>query len=235
MNGIRQTILRRRPFPEDFGGGSLREYRPGEDARAIDWRASARRGSIQLRDRERAAELTWAAIVDGSGSMQAGRRRSLYRSAVEAAAFWRACAESSDRWADLDPAGSLDLAGSLEHALRILPANSALLAAGDCFELPSVPFGMLRAAAQRLDCTALIARDPWLYNLPLAGSVTVADLETRETRRFFIGSRERSNFARATRGRENAAIALFREAGWRAALFDEDTGAHALFQAFGTA
>jgi len=231
LNGIRQIILRKR-LSDNFASGALREYPPGEEARAIDWRASASRGSIQLRGDEVQATLTWGAIIDRSRSMQAGRRRSLRDAANEAAAFWRGCKTPADRWVDVDPEGSFDFTRALARALHIMPVPGTLLAAGDFFELPQTPYRLLRAAARRFDCTALLARDPWHDNLMMGGFVTVADLETRARRRFFIGSRERSHFARAAQAREDAAINVFRAAGWRVTAFDESGGMQAVMRAF---
>jgi molybdopterin-guanine dinucleotide biosynthesis protein A len=164
--------------------------------------------------------------------MLAGRKRSLGDAAAEAAAFWRSCASHGDRWADLEPAGRRSFIDGLERALRALPAQSALLAAGDFFDLPQAPFRLLRSAAQRFDCTALVARDPWRDDFPLSGFVFVRDLETRATRRIFAGRRERSNFMRRAAAREDEMLRLFARAGWRAAPFDEREGARAVLRAF---
>jgi uncharacterized protein (DUF58 family) len=235
MSGVRQVILRRRVRSENRRGGGVREYRAGEEARSIHWRASASTGSIQIFERERDPSLTWAAIVDASLSMEAGRKRSLSAAASEAAAFWRACAAPGDRWVDVDSAGRFGFAAALERALRVLPANGTLLAASDFFDLPQVPAALLRSAARCFDCTALVARDPWREDLPLAGFVCVADLETRVTRKIFVGSRERRNFIRRAYARERNALAAFRRSGWRAGLFDESDGARAVMRTFGAA
>jgi len=233
VNPVRRAVLRTCLCKERASGG-LRPYQPGEEARAIDWRATARKGSLHLRDRGHVT-VAWGAVLDASPSMRAGRIRSLIEAAKEAAAFWRACALSGDRWIDVDPGRRFGLLHGLDRALRLLPAHSALLVAGDCFELPAVPGALLHALARRFDCTALVARDPWRDDLPLAGFVAVTDLETRDARRFFIGARERRRFQLAAGERERAVLSRLRQAGWRAGTFSEADGGRAVLRAFGAA
>ncbi len=234
MNCVRGAVLRR-PFVAKELGGALRAYEPGEEARALDWPASARKGSPQIRERAGHITLAWGAIADASRSMSAGRDRSLGDAAQEAAHFWRACGGPGDRWIDVDPEGRCGLLRGLDRARCILPAHSALLVAGDFSDLPQVPDALLRVVARRVDCTALVASDPWRDNLPLAGFVAIADLETGEVRRFFIGARERMRFQCAARARERAVLAQLRHAGWRAATFSEENGGRAVLRAFGAA
>jgi len=233
VNCVRRAVVRTRFLARDMGSGGVREYAPGEDVRRIDWRASARSGSVQIRERDRSVSLTWGAIVDTSPSMRAGRDRSLGEAAGEIAQFWRACGKPGDRWIDVDPGGRCTLFRALDRALCILPAHSALLVAGDFFDLPQVPGALLRALARRLDCTALVARDPWCDTFPLAGFLALVDLETGEARRFFIGARERLRFQNEARLRERELLARLREAGWRAGSFSEEDGGRALLRAFG--
>lgn len=235
MTSVRRAVLRARFLPIGPARGGLREYRPGEEARTIDWPASAQRGSLQLRERERDATITWGAVIDRSLSMNAGRRRSLSRAAAEAEAFWRACAAPADRWIEIDPAAVYGCSRALYEAVRTLPAHSALLVASDFHDLPEVPRDLLRAAARRMHCTAIVARDPWRDDLPPAGFVVIADMETGATRRFFIGPRERSRFRAAAHARERATLSLLRAAGWRAASFTEEDGASAVLHAFDAA
>jgi uncharacterized protein (DUF58 family) len=235
MNCIRRAVLRQPFLSKERTSGELRAYEPGEEARAIDWHASARKGSLHIRKRDAHLTLTWGAIADISLSMSAGRGRSLSEAAQEAADFWRGCATPGDRWIDIDPGGQHGLFHGLDRAFRVLPAHSALLAAGDFFDLPEVPDALIRAVARRLDCSALVARDPWRDNLPLGGFVAVADLETGDVRRLFIGARERMRFQCAARAREDAILARLRQAGWRAATFSEECGRRAVLRAFGAA
>lgn len=233
MNVLRRAVLR--SLSKDSWAGSLREYRPGEDARGIDWPALARTGSLQVRDRARDRCITWGAVVDSSRSMEAGRHVSLSEAAAEAAAFWFACTAPGDRRIQRHGGGRFNLTRALQHMLRAMPSESALLAAGDFFDLPDVPLALLRAAAQRFDCTAVIARDPWRDDFPVRGFAVFVDLESRATRRFYVGSRERARFMHRARARECETLALFRRAGWRAATFDESDGARAVVRAFGAA
>ncbi|HEX5275301.1 MAG TPA: DUF58 domain-containing protein [Candidatus Rubrimentiphilum sp.] len=212
----------------------MRAYAPGEEIRAIDWRASARKGSLLVRERGH-VPLAWGALLDTSASMRAGRNRSLQEAAQEAVDAWRRCAAAGDRWIDVASENDYGLMHGLDRAQRVMPAHGALLVAGDFFELAEIHEGLLRVVARRLDCTALVARDPWRDGLALAGFVTVADLETRDVRRFFIGARSQMRFQREAGERERAALARLRRAGWRAGTFTEDDGGRALLRAFGAA
>lgn len=53
----------------------LREYQPGDDVRAIDWRASARLGATQVRIFREERERTVVVVLDASASGAVGSRR----------------------------------------------------------------------------------------------------------------------------------------------------------------
>jgi uncharacterized protein (DUF58 family) len=233
VNGLRRAVLLARALQRCGERGSPREYRCGEDVRAIDWHASARAGTLQLRERQLELPLAWSAVVDRSPSMNAGRRRTLVTAAREAAAFWRDCSGADDCWVDSSPPEQpFDLRASLESALERLPAHTALLVAGDFHELATVPRMLLRTLARRADCTALIAGDPWRDELALAGFVVVVDLESGERRRFYVAAQHRARYAEAVRAREAGIRQLLHEAGWRTAIFDESNGVSAVLRAF---
>ncbi len=210
----------------------MRAYEPAQEARAIDWRASAREGSLHIRERSGEVTLAWGTVVDASLSMRAGRNRSLGEAAQEAAHVWRGCLAPGDRWIDVDPAGRCGLSRGLDRALRVLPAHSALLVVGDFLDLPDVSGALLRTVARRLDCTGLVAGDPWREDFPLAGFVVIADLETGAARRFFVGARERARLQSEAGVRQRAILARLSGAGWRAGTFSEGDGGRALFRAF---
>ncbi len=233
MNGIRRAVLLARALRRCGELGSPGEYRCGGDIRAIDWHASARAGTLQVRERELDLPLTWNALVDRSPSMNAGTRRTLATAAGEAAAFWRACAGAEDSWVESSPRDQpFDLRASLESALERLPAHTALLAAGDFHELATVPRVLLRTLGRRVDCTALIAGDPWHDDLALAGFVVVVDLETGKRRRFYVAAQHRARYAEGVRARDAGIRQLLHGAGWRTAIFDESNGVAAVLRAF---
>jgi len=124
------------------------------------------------------------------------------------------------------------LLGCLARALHRLPGHSARLVISDFCDLPEVPDALLRAVARGLDSTALVARDPWRKAFPLAGFVTIADLETGAVRKFFIGASERLRFERLAGERERSVLTRLTKAGWRAATFDENDGGRAVLRAF---
>jgi len=78
---------RRSPFK---GGGmalaNLREYLPGDDARAIDWKASARMDRLVVREFEEERSRTYYLVLDRSGSATFGSSISKDRRILEVAA-----------------------------------------------------------------------------------------------------------------------------------------------------
>jgi len=211
----------------------LRDYRPGEEAREIDWRASARCGTLQIRERDRDVPLTWSAIVDRSLSMSVGRRRSLQASAHEAMQAWRTCLGPDDRWKDVRVKTKVFApAYELESALRQLPRGAALLVVSDFYELGFVGHTLLRTLARRFDCTALIARDPWFEEFPLQGFIQIVDAENSACQEFYVGPRERARYRIATAAREAEIMRVFEHTGWRAAVLEEHDGTSALLRAF---
>lgn len=55
----------------------VRVWQPGDDARAIDWRSSARRGQWLMRSHREERQPLWHVVVDRSPSMHFGTRRRL--------------------------------------------------------------------------------------------------------------------------------------------------------------
>lgn len=242
MNALRQALLQSRRRPRLAGAGSptvargdgyefveLREYVAGDDVRRIDWAATARTGALQTRVVLEDVALTLAVIVDASASMNAGRVRPLSHAAEEAAQTWAVAAESGDRFFEEHTAS---LAETLDAALRVWPRGAALLVVSDFYDLPQDD-DLLVALSLRFDCTALAARDPWHDGLPLRGFVRVRDAENAQQTFLYLGTRERERYAAAVHEREQALMARFDACGWRAALFEEHDGMHALFRAFG--
>lgn len=232
----------------------LRAYVPGDDVRRIDWAATARSGELQTRVILEDVALTLAAILDCSPSMGVGRRRPLRAAAREAAEAWFGAALADDRtmvvgsgWltpaalqraphavaASIeDAAEPFDPALTLATARAALPRGTALLAIGDWYELDATHDRLLAELGARYDCTALVARDPWFDELPLSGIVRLRGAEGGRVRAF-IGRRERDAYARAVRARENALLARFAAANWRAGILHESDGIASLAAAFG--
>lgn len=254
MNGVRDALLRGRRRPRRTGAGSpahhrgdgyefveLREYVPGDDVRRIDWAATARTGGLQTRVVLEDVTLTFAAVVDTSESMQAGRRRPLAETAHEVAQAWFSSAMPADRcfrvtegdllapWADAKSA----LIQSCATAAAALPRGSALLVVSDFYDLPDDDDTMT-LLGMRYDCTALIAVDPWRETLPLLGFVRVRDSETDRACMLFIGKPERERYRRAVDARERALVERLQRANFRTGTFREDeSGEIALLRTFG--
>jgi len=230
----------------------LRAYVPGDDVRRIDWAATARSGELQTRVVLEDVALTLAAIFDDSPSMQVGRRRPLLDAAREALAGWFGAAYGEDRCIRIDadaitpPAlqrkGNaplldhrkvrFDLRRALRTARAALPRGTALLAIGDWYELDWSLDRDLAELGARYDCTALIARDPWYDELPLAGFVRMRGAEGGSLRAY-IGKRERAAFRDAVRNREAELQRRFESANWRTGILHEESGTASLAAAFG--
>lgn len=255
MNAIRQALLRGKRRPRNTGTGSpalyhgdgyefveLREYVPGDDVRRIDWAATARSGALQTRVILEDVALTLAAILDTSRSMQSGRSLALAQSAEEIVDAWFGAASAGDRclrvtandvdapWAARESA-PFSLASALDVAAVALRRGAALLVVGDFFDLPADD-DLLVLLGRRLDCTALIARDPWLDEMPIRGFARVRDSEVDAQAFIYFGKAERRRYADAVRARESGLVERFGRANWRTATFDEENGSAALLRAF---
>ncbi len=251
---LREALLRGRRRPHRFGAGSpttyrgdgyefveLRTYVPGDDVRRIDWAATARAGALQTRVVLEDVTLTLGVIVDDSASMQIGRSRPLLQSAREAAAAWFDAAMSGDRCLVVGNGAvvpkhgvvtaAFDLHEAMQTARAALARGAALLVVSDWYDLAEDDDLLMRLGA-RLDCTALIARDPWWDGLPLRGLVRIRGAEGGSVR-CYIGRRERESFKRSVRDREARIVARLERAGWRTGILDEADGTSSLMQAFG--
>ncbi len=228
----------------------LRGYAEGDDPRRIDWSATARIGALQTRVYLEETVLVLGALVDESPSMKLGRKRPLSDAANEAVRAWFGAAETTDRAArvvddrlvgdrravvQVAAAGPFDLRRSLELAVRVLPQGSSFLLVTDGLDLAAsdVFDDVLQRIARRFDATVLVARDPWLDDLPLRGLVRIRDAETGRTRRLLIGPRARARYRAASHARAAAIAARFARARWRIGALDEADGAAALERAFG--
>jgi uncharacterized protein (DUF58 family) len=234
----------------------LREYVPGDDVRRIDWAATARAGDLQTRVVLEDVALTLALILDCSASMRVGRHRPLLDAAREAADAWFGAAIADDRCmriaADritplalqrkhhaalgigIDDDAPFDIVRTFTTARAALPRGTALLAIGDWYELDDRLDRELADLGARFDCTALIARDPWYDDLPLAGIVRLRGAEGGHTR-VYVGARERAAYARAVRSREASLLERFARANWRTGILRERDGLSSLASTFGVA
>jgi uncharacterized protein (DUF58 family) len=233
----------------------LRAYVPGDDVRRIDWAATARSGDLQTRVVLEDVALTLGAIVDTSPSMRVGRRRPLLDAAREALETWFGAATGDDRCIRVDAdavtppalqrhahralcafaqADAFDAARTLRTARAALPRGTALLAIGDWYDLEPALDRDLADLGTRFDCTALVARDPWYDELPLAGIVRLRGAEGGELRAY-VGARERAAFRNAVERREDSLLVRFRAANWRTGILREPDGAASLASAFGLA
>ena len=233
----------------------LRAYVPGDDVRRIDWAATARSGDLQTRVILEDVALTLAAIVDSSASMHVGKRRPIFWAAREALGAWFGAAASDDRCMEIGadrvtPAAlqrsphavlasvasamsaPFDAGRALRTARGALPRGSALLAVSDWYDLSAEHDGLLAELGARYDCTALIARDPWHDELPLAGMVRLRGAEGGRIRAY-VGRREREAYRHAVREREASTVVRFANAQWRTGILGELDGAASLSVAFG--
>lgn len=229
MNPIRRELQRRRNLYRCAQFESTRIYVAGDDASRIDWRVTARTGAFHVRERARDVPLQWSAVIDRSGSMLAGRVRPLKQSAAEAEAAWRASLEGDDRWIAVRNTDTFHIA--LRNAAR-LPAGTCVLVVSDFLDVENIG-SVFGALGRRLDCTVLLAADPWRGELPLHGFVRVADLESHTSRRYFIGRCERARYRRSVAERETQMLTELRATGCRTGFLIESDGALSLRQVFG--
>ncbi len=247
--------IARRPG-EGYEFAQLRGYTEGDDPRRIDWAASARIGALQTRVYLDENALVFAAILDESASMRVGRKRSLLDAGCEALGAWFGAAEEEDRSrriidgapvgpstlrgtrgarvaVDARGSGTFDLSRELRVAVHVLPRGAALLVVSDFFDLTNEADDTLARAGARLDATALIASDPWLNDMPLAGFVRLRDAESGRVRRVFVGKRQRERYRLASLERDAAIRERLRAHGWRTGTLDERDGRGSLYQTFG--
>jgi hypothetical protein len=187
--------------------------------------------------------------------MRVGRKRSLLDAGHDALGAWFGAAEEEDRsrriidGAPVGPStlrgtrgarvaidarstGTFDLDLELRTAVHVLPRGSALLVISDFFDLASEDAALARVGA-RLDATALIARDPWMTDMPLAGFVRLRDAESGRVRRVFVGKRQRERYRIASVERDAAIRERLRAHGWRIGTLDEGDGRGSLYHTFG--
>jgi hypothetical protein len=144
--------------------------------------------------------------------------------------------ERKDRWFEIQTAAQrFNLNDTLLHALQALPLRAALLVVSDFHDLAAEECRVLHLLAQRLDCTALMARDPWHAGLPMRGFVSVRDIESGTQRILHIGERERARYREAIVERQASIARLLQAARWRTASFDEYDGRTPVLRAFNLA
>lgn len=244
VNALRRAVLAHCSRFEPAGFDRVQPYAPGDDARRIDWSASARSGDLLMRTAAPERSLIFAAALDDSSSMQVGRFRPLLRAANEAIAAWYGAAQGEDRCARVrdgcvqwrasseSSGGAFNLEQHVATARSKLARGSVVLVVTDIFG-GNCPESLLQDAARRLYCTVLLAEDPWHGELPLRGFVNVRDAESKALRELFFGGRERRAYARAVAQRQRRVREMFVRCGWRLGVLDECSGAAALYRAFG--
>jgi len=258
LAGRRRPVVRggARPYPRRGDGleiAELRAYVEGDDPRRVDWAATARAGSLQVRVLLEEHALCFGAVIDTSASMNVGRRRSLHAAAEEALDAWADALGGEDRavriFSDEVDAPKLsgrgaalrlresrvepgfDLVAALRLARSALPRDAALLVISDFYADPGDE--LLRELAVHVDATALVARDPWHEGLPLRGFVRVRDAESGAARMVFLGRAARRRYADAVRRREERNLERLAACGWRTGVLVEGDGAASLLAAFG--
>lgn len=188
----------------------VREYSPGDDAKTIDWKVTARMGKPYVKLYREERELTVMLLVDLSASLEFGSTARAKRDkALEAAAVLAFSAVKNGDKAGLilftdqveryiPPAkGSAHVFRLIKEILSWRPASrrTDVAAALDYFgkvqrkrcvafllsDLMSRDFSRsLRIAARRHDIAAVRIGDPAEGELPPSGLVEVEDMETGE-------------------------------------------------------
>ena len=186
----------------------VRVYQPGDDVRTIDWNVTARTGEAHVKIFEEERELTVVLLVDVSRSSfwgSADQSKKEVMTEICAVLAFSAISNNdkvglllfTDRvelfippqkgrqhtlriireLLHLEPVGrGTDLAGALQYARNVLRKRSVCFILSDFlaadFEKP------LRILAKRHDCIGLHSWDPRERELPNAGLLRAADIET---------------------------------------------------------
>ncbi len=189
----------------------LRAYVPGDDVRALDWKAYARTGEPHIRRYREDRDLTVIFAVDISASQFTGAapQPKAALAAEIAAVLALAAIRNKDRVGLLLFAGQPERyvrpSGGSTHVLRVIreilrarptspgtDLGAALQYLMGVHRRRATVFLIsdflapldpagLRAAARRHDLIAISVRDPVDVELPAAGIVTLADAETGAT------------------------------------------------------
>lgn len=156
----------RSALPDRLGTGvhGVREYRPGDPARVVAWRATARRGRLVVVDHERLPEAALALLL--SGPVLEDDAETWEAALAEAA--WAAVARLQDGGAvllrRLTPAGPVDLAPTgRDEILDWFAGVDRLVPAGPDDEqaFRRVVAGALRAAPATVDHRHLTGTGAW--------------------------------------------------------------------------
>ena len=189
----------------------LRPYVPGDDVRAIDWKAFARSGETFIRSYREDRDLTVMFVVDVSASQEAGAlpRTKADLTAELCAVLSLAAIRNKDRVGLLlfasGPERYVRPAGGSTHVLRVVrevlwarPRTYGTDIAAALEYLTGVQrrratvfllsdflstgyMAQFKAAARRHDIIAIRVREPLDEELPDAGIVSLADSETGRT------------------------------------------------------
>ncbi|MEM1007742.1 MAG: DUF58 domain-containing protein [Myxococcota bacterium] len=188
----------------------VREYRPGDDVRSIDWKVTARSGSAFVKQYREERELTLFLIVDmsGSGGFGSAQKTKTQVMAEVAAALAYLASRNNDR------VGMMLFTTEVErfippkkgrgHVWRLIQEiltfkpqhrgtdlSGALEYAGHLLRKKTVLFMIsdfldsryehaLALASQRHDITAINVYDPREHELPNLGLLQLEDAETLE-------------------------------------------------------
>lgn len=152
----------------------VREYQPGDDVRAIDWRVTARLGTPYLRRHHEERELTVLLLVDESASAQVGSRR---RTRAELAAHVAAVLALTAAHAN-DRVGAAFFSNGLgrvipprkgrRHALRVLAELLSARAHGPTTDLAGALDALEPLLPRRVVLVILSDFYASGYQLPLA-------------------------------------------------------------------
>jgi uncharacterized protein (DUF58 family) len=222
----------------------VRPYQMGDDVRTIDWNVTARMGHPFVKRFREERELTVALLVDASSSCNFGTRggpkAALAAEACAVLAF--AAVGNNDRVGVVifdegirrfipprkgrrhvlrvvrevlgaETCGSrTDLGGALEYACRMFRRRAVLFVVSDFlaegFERP------LRVANGLHDVIAVVVSDPWEWELPTGGLLTLEDAESGELVRLDSGDRSvRRHYKEKSRRRRARLKATMQVAG----------------------
>jgi uncharacterized protein (DUF58 family) len=222
----------------------VRPYQQGDDVRTIDWNVTARMGHPFVKRFTEERELTVALLVDTSSSCNFGTsgRMKAELAAETCAVLAFAAVGNNDRVGlvlfdegirrFIPPrkgrrhvlrvvrevlgvkaaGGGTDLAGALEYAVKVFGRRAVLFVVSDF--LTEGYEKALRIANGKHDVIAVAVSDPWEWQMPRSGVLTLEDAETGELVCLDAGDRRvRRLYREFARRRRSNLKTIFQSAG----------------------
>ena len=194
-----------------------KDYVPGDDFRAIDWKIYARTERLNIKRFEEERNMTLRILLDASGSMNFGERTKKYEyGAMIGIGFAYMAYKNNERYTfstfaegiqplrarkgggqllemvhrlnTVEPRGLSRFKNCLDEYKRFIDSKSIIILISDClFDLEPVKEVLLRY--KRSDVIVIQVLDPVEKNLTYTGDMILKDAETNTSMRTFVSQR----------------------------------------------